>query len=580
VKPRFWTFFLALAVAAAPSAVHAVNYLWDTGTSAGITNGNGTWGTDNFWTTTGTSLTAWGGKADSAFFGGNNTLIGTPSGTFTITVNGTQQVTTIYQDVGTTAGTSSFIFTGGFLNANTLTITGSPAAYTSMTVNSVLVSNSTANITFSMSSFYRTISLGGDNTFTQNIAINGVTNGGGLLLLNHQNALGSGTMVTFNHGSRIDLNGYSISGKTVVNNRQGGLLNTGTTKSVWSGDVTLAGGSVNTIFTAGGTGAEVEISGVITGTSVDHAVRALDNTVLRLSGNNAYVGQTILRANSTLIAGHSNALGTSWGAWIDTGATLNLNGFNVGNIPVVMQTASSKLVNNDASNAASTSGTISLLTAGFSTREIGGAGNLTLGGVISGNNAASGFSKTGAGTLTLSGNNTYSGTTSVLAGSLLVNGNHSGAGLTTVASGARIGGTGSLAGGLTITSGGLFVFNPLDPTLDVTGAVSLASNFGVASLVNADGSSINWGSVADSSYSLIGLTSSTFNGITNFGVGAAAPIGGGRTAYFTNTSESGGLSLVIVPEPGALALAALGIAAAAWALRRRHKKPGAEATGS
>jgi autotransporter-associated beta strand protein len=167
--------------------------------------------------------------------------------------------------------------------------------------------------------------------------------------------------------------------------------------------------------------------------------------------------------------------------------------------------------------------------------------------------------------LVLTGSNTYPGTTTVSAGGLLVNGAHSGVGLATVASGARIGGTGSLAGGLTIASGGLFVFNPADSTLDVSGAVSLDNSFSVASLVNLDGSAINWASVTDSSYSLIGLTSSTFNSIANFGPGAAADIGTGRTAYFTNASESGGLNLIVVPEPSAgLAIATVLTAAACW----------------
>jgi len=569
VKNRIPLFFLALAVVAAPSPLHAVNYYWDTSTAAGVQNGNGTWGTDSFWTTNGTTLTAWTGlKADSAFFGGNSTLTATPTGTFTVTVSGTQQVGTISMEASS-AGNVNYIFNGGQLNANAISISGTSLDVNSMTVNSELVDNGGSTMTFSVVNQFKTITLSGNNTFSQNVVIIGNVNGGGTVRLNHQNALGSGTTVTSNNGSSLDLNGFSISGKEIVNNRRATLINTGSTASVWSGNVNLVGGNANTLFSAGGTGAEVEISGAITGTSVDHGVRALDNAVLRLTANNSYLGQTILRPGSTLIVGHANALGSTSGALLDAGATLDLNGFDVGNKNVTLQNATSRLVNANASAAAAVSGNISLLTAGFSTREIGGDGNLTLGGVISGNNANSGFTKVGTGTLTLSGNNTYTGTTSVLAGALLVNGTHSGTGLTTVASSARIGGTGSLAGDLTIASGGLFVFNPLDPTLDVTGAVSLDSTFGVASLVNADGSSINWGAVANTSYDLIGATPSTFNGITNFGSGDPFTIDVGRTAYFTNTTESGGLTLVVVPEPGALALGLAGLGLAVWARRRK-----------
>ena len=194
---------------------------------------------------------------------------------------------------------------------------------------------------------------------------------------------------------------------------------------------------------------------------------------------------------------------------------------------------------------------------------------VTFGGAVSGSGTVA---KQGAGLLTFTGNNSYAGATAVDVGGLLVNGANSGSGLVTVANAARIGGTGSLAGGLTIAAGGLFAFNPADPTLDVSGAVSLDNSFGIASLVNPDGSAITWSSVNDGSYSLIGLTSSLFSGISNFGAGNAADIGTGRTAYFTNTTESGGLSLVVVPEPGTFTLAGLGLAAAAAAWARRRSR--------
>jgi autotransporter-associated beta strand protein len=176
------------------------------------------------------------------------------------------------------------------------------------------------------------------------------------------------------------------------------------------------------------------------------------------------------------------------------------------------------------------------------------------------------LTKVGGNVLTLTGTYSQSGGTTVLAGGLLFSGTNSGAGLTSVASNAWVGGGGSLAGGLTIAAGGLLGFDPLS-TLNVTGAVTLDNSFGVASLVGANGSAINWGSIADGTYTLVGQTASTFNNIQNFGANNATSIGGGRTAYFQN----GSLQLVIVPEPGALSLAGIGAAVAAWcAIRRRQ----------
>jgi autotransporter-associated beta strand protein len=379
---------------------------------------------------------------------------------------------------------------------------------------------------------------------------------------------------TMNATSAVVKVGGSGSGTGGIGLFSGGTLNAAGVLVAANSSFTDLGGTLNVTGTITNNGAWIfsPSTALTRSYSIEGSGGMTKNGagILTLAAANTYSGDTTL-AVSNIRLGIDDALPTGtilrFGA-INQPRRLQMQGFNQTLGGVDDTGASGILVIESASD--DTSNAPASLTLDVAAAESYTFSGLVRDAVGSATNSALTLVKTGAGTQVLSGSNSYSGTTTISAGGLVIDGTHSGVGLTSVASGARIGGTGSLAGGLTIDSGGLFVFNPADPTLDVAGAVSLDNSFSVASLVNLDGTSIDWGSVADSTYSLIGLTSSTFNSITNFGSGFAAPIGDGRTAYFTNTTENGGLSLVVVPEPGALALAGLGLAAAAWARRRRR----------
>ena len=71
------------------------------------------------------------------------------------------------------------------------------------------------------------------------------------------------------------------------------------------------------------------------------------------------------------------------------------------------------------------------------------------------------------------------------------------------------------------------------------------------------------------SYTLISGSVDPAN-LDNVGSGAAYSLGDGRSAYF----ESGGLSVVVVPEPGSWALVGLGVAAVAVGRLRRRSAAG------
>jgi hypothetical protein len=183
-------------------------------------------------------------------------------------------------------------------------------------------------------------------------------------------------------------------------------------------------------------------------------------------------------------------------------------------------------------------------------------------GPTSGGGSATGITFGGTGSLAIDGNGsalvdaiTLQDTLSLLVGGTLGSG-------VTVGAGNAIGGDGSINGSLSFVSGADFVFDA-SKTLTVNGASVSFGGFGVVDLRGFSAAT------PDGSYSLIdGIATINPANLNNLGVGNAIDLGSGRSAYFTTTS---GLTLQVVPEPSAIALAGVGLAlAAAQRLRRRR----------
>ncbi|MFN3410389.1 MAG: beta strand repeat-containing protein, partial [Limisphaerales bacterium] len=410
---------------------------------------------------------------------------------------------------GAIGGTASRDFSGKF---SSVTIGGD--FQFGVLSSSVAVASSTANLTFdadfNLGSALRTITIGGNGTYTMTNVFTG-TGGAGVVVTNAPSATGTIALQKTNNypgptvlaGGNVTVNAFATFGDgTGVLRFAGGVLGVAGTRSISSdfinNPIELTASS--TIRSTGGTDNTSRIVVFSSG-----SVTTLDGT-LTLQNGAASATNNVFEVR--LLGGgfvFSRPINLDSGVGTGNFARLYLGGSNT-------------------------------------------AAPQTISGVISGNGQIrrSAVTASTAGTSILTAANTYSGGTDVIAGTLLVNntsGSGTGSGTVTVSSTGILGGTGSIGGPVTITSPGT-----LAPGSNGIGTLTVANSVSLGGVTRMELNRIN-AQTADKLVRSGGALA--FGGtltITNVG---PTPVNGDVFDLFDADSFSGSFSTINLPPGGA-----------------------------
>lgn len=329
----------------------------------------------------------------------------------------------------------------------------------------------------------------------------GVTLNEGMIAAGGVNSLGANSFLSINGGTIAGTANRSFAGKFPSGIFITGDFTLGSSTSPALGTATLLFNNTTDlgIFTTrtinlGGTGV-ISLNGVISGsgTGVNPSL-VFASTVggtVALGAANTYTGNTTI-TGATLRCGIAGALPVTTGINLSntSGSVLNLNNFNQ-SITFL-------------SGGGATGGNVSLGTATLTVEQNAGT---SYDGIISG---TGGFTKSGAGTLTLGGNNSYTGATSINGGTLQLGAAER------IANSSNV----SLSGGTLNTGGFSETLGTL--TLNTSSVISLGA--GAHNLTFASSSAVTWAS------------SSIATLIINGWTGTAGSSGTAGKIFFGNTT--------------------------------------------
>ena len=459
--------------------------------------------------------------AGTLVLSGNNTY----SGTTTLTAG------TVVVGSSTAFGTSALTFNGGTLQAST-DLTGANA----LTTTSLHIG---ANSTVSGAN---SIAIGGNSTgFIGNN-------------FNLTNNLASGKTLLFTGNLNLKLSGAA---RTLTIAGSGNTTFSGTLSDTSS----LSRDSAITVTSNGTT----TLSGAFTSNGVITMNSATGTLVL--SGNNTSTGGVTL-TTGTLAINNNNALGASGANFTISSGTIDstVSGISIANANPILMNGNFAFIGTNDLNLGTGNVTMS------ANRTVAvNAGNLTVGGVISG--AAFGLTKNGTGTMILSGANTYAGATTINAGTLRVSALADGATVSNIGQSTNVAGNLILNGGTLQYTGAAVSTDRLfslqsSSTIDAsgTGAVnftntgSMGFNSGTAAkTLTLTGSNTDANTLAAVIANNTGATSviksgmgswvlagaNTYSGGTTINAGTLTLGGGSGSAGSGNVSISSGATLGI-----------------------------------